>query len=53
MSTSDEMEFTCFKQDCAISNLNGKLLKLVDQFTYLDSNISSTEGTDNLRVRES
>ena len=29
-----------FQQDSAIPSRNGKLLKLVDQFTYLGSNIS-------------
>ena len=32
-----------FNQDSAISSLNGKPLKLVDQFLLLGSNISSTE----------
>ena len=32
-----------FKQKVVISNLRGKPLKLVDQFTYLGGNISSTE----------
>ena len=32
-----------FKQDGAISSLRDKLLKLVDQFIYHGSNISSTE----------
>ena len=32
-----------FKQDGAISTLNDNPLKLVDHFTYLCSNISSTE----------
>ena len=32
-----------FDQDVVISSSNGKLLKLLDQFTYLGSNISSTE----------
>ena len=36
-------EFMCFKKEGAFSTLNGKCLKLVDQFTYLGSNISSTE----------
>ena len=40
---SDKMEFVCFKQDGAISTINGKCLKIVDQFAYLGSNISSTE----------
>ena len=34
---------TCFKQKGATSTLRGKRLKLVGQFTYLDSNVSSTE----------
>ena len=32
-----------FKEDDAISTLNGKPVKLVDHFTYLSSNISSAE----------
>ena len=32
-----------FNQDGAISSLNDKPVKLVDKFTYLSSNISSTE----------
>ena len=35
-----------FKQDTAIT-LNDKLLKQVDQFIYLGSNISSTESDIN------
>ena len=31
-----------------LSQLNGKPLKLVDQFTYLGSNISSTESHVNI-----
>ena len=37
-----------FKQKGAIFILNRKPLKLVDQFTYLDSNISSTESDVNI-----
>ena len=33
----------CSKQKEAISTLNGKVLKLIDQFPYLSSIISSTE----------
>ena len=33
----------CFRQEGAISTLSGMPLKLVDKFTYLGSNISSTE----------
>ena len=36
-------EFTYFKENGAISTWNDQPLKLVDHFTYLDSNISSTE----------
>ena len=36
-------EFMRFYDDDAISSLNGKLLKLVNQYIYLDSNISSIE----------
>ena len=38
---SDKTEFIFFKQDRGISILNAKSRKLVDQFTYLGSNISS------------
>ena len=47
---SDETEFMCFNQDDGISPLNGKPLKLVDQFIYLRRNISSTESDDNIWV---
>ena len=47
---SYKTEFMCFNQDGAICSLNDKLLKLVDQFTYLGSNISSTESDVNTRV---
>ena len=33
----------CFIQDGAISSLNSKSLKLIDQFIYLGTNTSSTE----------
>ena len=36
-------QFICFKQGGIITTLSDKLLKLVDKFTYLGSNISSTE----------
>ena len=42
----------CFKRDGAISTLNGKFLKLVDHFTYLGSNILSTESNVNIRIVE-
>ena len=43
-------ELMCFKQDGTISNLCGKPLKLVDQYTYLGYNISSTENHVNIRI---
>ena len=39
---ANKTEFMSFKGEGAISSLNGQLLKLVDKFTYLSSNISST-----------
>ena len=39
----------CFKQG-VISTLSGRPIKLVDKFTYLDSNISSTESDVNIRI---
>ena len=47
---SDKIEFMSFKQDGVILTWNGKPLKLVDLFTYLGSNISSTEGNVNLCI---
>ena len=46
----DKTEFMCFNQDGVISEFNGKPLKLVDQFTYLGSNISSTESDVNIGI---
>ena len=40
---SDKTDFICFNKDGANSPLNGKPLKLTDQFLYLSNNISSTE----------
>ena len=48
--TADETEFIRLKQHGAIFTLNDKPLKLVDQFTYLSSNISSTESDVNIRI---
>ena len=39
-----------FYQDGAIFSLNSKSLTLIDQFTYLGSNISSTESAVNKRM---
>ena len=46
----DETEFMSFKQDEAIISLNGKPLKLVDQFIYLSSNITSTVSDVNIHI---
>ena len=40
---TNKKEYTCFKQKVSIIILSGSLLKLIDQFTYLGRNISSTE----------
>ena len=42
----------CFKQKGAISTQNDKPLKFIDQFTYLGSNISSTESDVNIRLEK-
>ena len=46
----NKTEFLCFKQEGAMSTLKGKSLKLVTQFTYLGSNISSTESDFNIPI---
>ena len=40
----------CCKQKGALSTRSGKPLELIDWFTYLESNISSTESDVNLRL---
>ena len=40
---TDKTECMCFNQRGDITTLNGSSLKLVDKFTYLGSNVSSTE----------
>ena len=40
----------CFNQTGDISTLNGRSLKLVDKFTYLECNVSSTETDINTRL---
>ena len=44
---ANKTEFMCFKQE-AISTSSSKPLKLVDKFTYLKRNLSSTESDDNI-----
>ena len=41
-----------FKQDNTVFELNGKPMKLVNQFTYLGSDTSSTESDVNIRIRK-
>ena len=40
---ANKTEYMCFNQTGDISALNGGSLKLVDKFTYLGSNVPSTE----------
>ena len=43
-------EYMCFNQTGEISTLNGSSLKLVDEFTYLGSSVSSTEADIDTRL---
>ena len=45
----DNMEYMCFNQRGDISTLYNSSLKLVNMFTYLESNVSSTEKDINTR----
>ena len=45
-----QINFICFKKQGVISTLNNKPLKVVDQFTYLGSNILSTENNINIYI---
>ena len=45
---ADKTEYTCFNLKGAISTLNGSSLTLVNKFTYLDRNVSSTENVINM-----
>ena len=47
---ANKTEFMCFKQKGSIFTLSGKSLKLVNKFTYLGSNIPSTESYLNIHV---
>ena len=40
---ANKTKFPIFKQEGAISTLSGRPLKLEDKFSYLGSNISSTD----------
>ena len=45
-----ETEYMCYNQDAAIETLNETLLKKVDDFVYLGSNIASTEKDVLIRI---
>ena len=45
-------EYMCFNQTGDISTLKGSSLKLVDKFTYLGSNVSSTKTDIDTRLRK-
>ena len=45
---ANKTEYMCLKQKGATFTLSDKPLKLVDQFTYLGNNISSTERDVNI-----
>ena len=47
---SDKTVFMRFEQDGTISSLNIKLLKSIDQLTYLGSNISSSKSDVNICI---
>ena len=46
----DKTEYVCFNQKGDIFTLNDGSLKLVDKFSYLCRNVSSTENDINLRL---
>ena len=48
--SANTTEITCFTHEGPISTVSGKPLILVDQFTYLGSNISSTESNINIHL---
>ena len=49
---SDKAEFMSFKQDGVMSTRNDKTLKILDNFTYLCSNILSTESDVNIHIKK-
>ena len=51
-ANTDKTEFVCFKQYVTISILNGKPLILIDQLTYIISNISSTKSNVYICIRK-
>ena len=49
-SWTKKKEYICFNREEAISTRIGVPLKLVDKFTYLGSNVSSTENDFNMHI---
>ena len=47
---SDKTEFMSINENGVIFSSNSKLLKLVEQFSYLGSNISPTESDVNIHI---
>ena len=47
---ADKTEYMCFNRSGYISSLSGDSLKLVENFTYLGSSVSSTENGINTRL---
>ena len=47
---AQKTEYMCFNQTGNISTVNGSTLKLADKFTYLGSNVSSTETNIDTRL---
>ena len=47
---ADKTEFICFNQRGDIFTLNGRSLKIVDRFTYLENSVSSTKNDINTRL---
>ena len=43
-------EYMCFNQRGNISTLNGSSLKLIEEFTYIESSVTSTENDINTRL---
>ena len=50
LSDADKVELMCFNHIDASTSFNGIPIKLVNQFAYLISNISSSESDVNIRI---
>ena len=46
----EKTEYVCFNQRSVIYTQKGRYLKIVDKFTYLGSNVSSTKKDKNTRL---